>query len=104
MTQVLIVEDSQTQAMEMKLLLEEEGFSTEVAHSGAEGLRLIRNGRPDLVVTDMMMPEMDGLALVEAIRLDFPYLPVVLVTGFGSERAASEALRAGAVGYVPKRD
>jgi len=47
---------------------------------------------------------MDGLALVEAVRHDFPFVPVVLVTAFGSERVAANALRAGAASYVPKRE
>ena len=58
---------------------------------------------PDLVLTDLNMPEMDGLELVGAIRGRFPRVPVVLMTAFGSEEVAIRALEAGAASYVPKR-
>jgi CheY-like chemotaxis protein len=56
----------------------------------------------ELVVTDLEMPEMNGLELVEAMRLDFEHIPAVLVTARGSEELASKALQRGAAGYVPK--
>jgi DNA-binding response OmpR family regulator len=58
---------------------------------------------PDIVVTDMQMPEMDGLELVEAIRARWPRIPVILMTAHGSEELAVKALQRGAASYVPKR-
>ena len=57
-----------------------------------------------MVLTDLNMPEMNGLQLVEAARGDFPAVPVVLMTALGSEEIAVEALQKGAASYVPKRN
>jgi anti-sigma regulatory factor (Ser/Thr protein kinase) len=58
---------------------------------------------PDIVLTDLQMPEMNGLELVTAIKDRFPSVPVILMTAQGSEEIASQALRQGAASYVPKR-
>src|SRR5262249_32527118 len=59
---------------------------------------------PDVVLTDLHMPRMDGLALVEALHAEFPSLPVILMTAFGSEEIAYQSLLKGASSYVPKKD
>ena len=73
------------------------------ARNGREALDAIRQEAPSLVLTDMLMPEMDGLELVEAIREDFPLVPVILMTAYGSEDLAIQALQRGAASYVPKK-
>ncbi len=73
------------------------------AGSGREALEFIGQGVPDLVVTDLRMPEMNGLELVRAIKEQHPSLPVIVMTAYGSEDVALLALQAGAAGYVPKR-
>lgn len=72
------------------------------ADNGRTALDQIEEHHPDLVLTDLNMPEMDGLQLVAAVKQDFPDIPVVLMTAQGSEDIAAEALRAGAASYVPK--
>jgi CheY-like chemotaxis protein len=101
---VLVVEDSPTQARELQFLLEEAGYLAEFVHDGEGALARIHAVPPDLIVTDLIMARMSGLELIEAVRRDFPFVPIVLVTAFGSERVAAQALRAGAASYVPKRD
>ena len=103
MTRILVVEDSLTQAAYLKSKLVAEGFCVTVAHSGAEALDAIGRQPPHLVLTDLLMPGIDGLELVEQIRKQFPRVPTVLITEFGSEEVAAEALQRGAVGYIPKR-
>ena len=103
MARVLVVEDSPTQASDLCFLLEDAGFSVDVAGDGVAALESLRMGSPDLIVTDLQMPRMDGLALVEAVRREFPSVPVVLITAHGSEEIAARALRNGAASYVPKR-
>jgi CheY-like chemotaxis protein/anti-sigma regulatory factor (Ser/Thr protein kinase) len=73
------------------------------AGSGVEALACLRGGGVRVVLADVLMPEMDGLGLVEAVREQFPHIPVVLMTAHGSEDLAIQALRAGAASYVPKR-
>jgi CheY-like chemotaxis protein len=104
MARVLIVEDSPTQAAEIRFLLEDAGFEIEQAGDGLEALEASRRTPPELIVTDLQMPGMDGLALVEAVKKEFPSVPVVLITAHGSEEIAARALRCGAASYVPKRD
>src|SRR3954468_19783564 len=103
-SRVLVVEDSPTQAKEMQFLLEEAGFLAESVHNADGALGRIRAVQPDVIVTDLIMAGMSGLDLIEVVRRDYPFVPVVLVTAFGSERVAAQALRAGAASYVPKRD
>ena len=72
--------------------------------SGREALAALPARLPDVVLTDLDMPEMNGLELVEAVRRDFPAVPVILMTALGSEEIAVEALQKGAASYVPKRN
>jgi CheY-like chemotaxis protein/anti-sigma regulatory factor (Ser/Thr protein kinase) len=74
----------------------------EYAENGREALEFMNDVVPHLVVTDLMMPDMDGLELVTKVRAEHPEVPVILVTGQGSETLALEALERGAASYVPK--
>ena len=103
LSRVLVVEDSRVQAEEIRSILEGHGFVVETAADGLEALAMIRGGPPDVVVTGYRMPRMDGLALVDAVRQDYPFVPIVLIAANGSEAIAAQALRDGAAGYVPKR-
>jgi CheY-like chemotaxis protein len=103
MPRILIAEDSPTQAQQIRFLLEDAGYEVEVAGNGTEALRAAERQVPDLVLTDLEMPEMNGLKLVESIRSTYPQVPVVLMTAFGSEEIAALALQKGAASYVPKR-
>lgn len=102
---VLIVDDSPVDRLVTGRLLAKAG-GWQVAHAGdgEEALAAIAKAPPAVVLTDLQMPKMDGLALVERVREEFPKVPVVLMTGNGSEEIALQALRAGAASYVPKRN
>jgi len=102
MAKVLLVEDSPTQAVEMRMLLEEEHHQVRHAANGQQALDILKGEATDIVVTDLEMPELNGLELVEAMRADYAHIPAILVTARGSEELASRALRIGAAGYVPK--
>lgn len=102
MSQVLVVDDSATDRKLAGRLLEKRGVEVRYAPHGLAALVEIRQERPDIVVCDLQMPEMNGLELVEAVRADFPAIPVILMTAQGSEQIAAEALRRGAASYVPK--
>jgi CheY-like chemotaxis protein/anti-sigma regulatory factor (Ser/Thr protein kinase) len=101
---ILVVDDSQLeQRYVAKLLANHGGWRVAFARHGAEALASVEKEPPAVVITDMQLPVMGGLTLVEKIREKFPLVPVVLMTGTGNERAAVEALRAGAADYVPKQ-
>jgi CheY-like chemotaxis protein len=103
-TSILIVDDSQLEQRYVARLLEAQGgWRISFARNGLEALESIAAEQPSLVLTDMQMPKMDGLTLVEKLRVLHPQVPVVLMTGSGSERVAVEALKAGASDYVPKQ-
>ncbi len=73
------------------------------AADGFEALKVMDETLPDIVLTDLNMPELDGLELVRRLQIRAPNVPVILMTAEGSEDIAAEALRAGASSYVPKR-
>ncbi len=104
MAKVLVVEDSRPQAKHLEGLLVAAGHHVDLAANGAEALAAIAQNIPDVVLTDMQMPEMNGLELVAAVRSACPALPVVMATGDGNEELAVQALRAGAASYLPRRN
>lgn len=105
MQTVLVVDDATLDRRLVGALIEEHvGWSAVFAEDGQDALALIKLQVPDIVLTDLQMPEMNGLELVEAIRRDYSYLPIILMTAHGSEEIAVAALKAGAASYVPKRD
>jgi CheY-like chemotaxis protein len=103
MTKILVVDDS---AVDRRLigglLFQGQQFEIEYAENVADALRFLNESEPDLIVTDLHMPDRSGLELVATVRLEHPGIPVILVTGQGRESLAAEALHYGAAGYVPK--
>jgi CheY-like chemotaxis protein len=103
MPKVLVVDDLATDRCLVGGILESDSIlEVRFASNGVEALAKIRREPFDLVVTDLQMPEMDGLELVDIVRREYPQLPVVLITAHGSEALAVEALERGAASYVPK--
>ena len=102
---ILLVDDSRAaQHLASRLIQAGTGRTVVCANNGSQGLALVDQVRPALVVTDLQMPEMDGIELVKAIRVAHPQVPVVLMTAYGSEASAMQALAAGAANYVPKKN
>jgi CheY-like chemotaxis protein/anti-sigma regulatory factor (Ser/Thr protein kinase) len=104
MQTVLVVDDSQVDRRLVGGLLQKtSNYEIVYACDGKDALERMELDMPDLVLTDLHMPEMNGLELVEAIKAEFPLVPIILMTAKGSEELAVEALRLGAAGYVAKR-
>lgn len=100
---VLIVDDSEVDRRLVGGLLPQGlEWLVEFADNGVNALDKMRLSLPDVVITDLMMPEMDGMELVSTIRVEYPSVPVILITAHGSESLAVEALEQGATSYVPK--
>jgi CheY-like chemotaxis protein len=99
----LVVDDLPIDRLLAGNLLRAAGLRVVFAENGRDAIEKIDDEAPAIVVTDLQMPAMDGLALVERIRNDHPSIPVILMTALGSEDIAAAALRAGAANYVPKR-
>lgn len=81
MHRILVIEDDRSVQTLFEQLLEGEGFSVSLASNGREGLHLAREQMPDLVITDIMMPEMDGLEVIQAIQKMNPILPIIAISG-----------------------
>jgi len=104
MSTVLIVDDSATDRRLAGGLLEHSGeYDVIYSPDGQDALAQLELHVPDMVVTDLNMPEIDGLQLTRTIRQMYPFLPVILMTAKGSEDVAVAALQVGAASYVPKR-
>ncbi|MEJ5368441.1 MAG: sigma-54 dependent transcriptional regulator [Bryobacteraceae bacterium] len=99
---ILVVDDDESLRQVMSMQLEEMGYAALTAASGEEALRLLANEPVSLVITDYRMPGMSGLELLARIRADFPLLPVIMITAFGSIGNAVEAIKAGAFDYISK--
>jgi CheY-like chemotaxis protein/anti-sigma regulatory factor (Ser/Thr protein kinase) len=105
MATILVVDDVALNRHLAGTLLEEHpGWVAAYAEDGRDALAQIKQAIPDLVLTDLQMPEVDGLELVTTIKRDYSFLPVILMTAHGSEDIAAAALKLGAASYVPKKD
>jgi CheY-like chemotaxis protein len=106
MARILVVDDDPQDRELARRCLEAVSETVEVVYAvdGEEAVEAIARSVPDVVLTDLRMPKLDGLQLVEHIRDHYPLIPVILMTALGSEQIAVEALAAGAASYVPKKD
>lgn len=103
MPTILIVDDSELdRRIIAKTLSQATSLQPIFCADGREALKHLELQHPDLILTDMMMPNMDGLELVTAIVNQHPSIPVILITGKGSEDLAVQALKLGAASYVSK--
>ena len=104
MTKVLVVDDSPVDRRLASGILEAvDRVDVHAVESGAAAIAYMQQDIPDLVLIDLIMPEMSGLELVETIRANFPQVATVLMTSRGNEELAIQALLKGAASYVPKR-
>ena len=104
MPSVLVVDDSMMDRhLAVELLRKAPDFTVFEAVDGRDALSKLELHVPDLVVTDMMMPNMNGLELVAEVKEQYPLIPIILMTSQGSEEIAVQALQKGASSYVPKR-
>ena len=101
---VLIVEDEKDILQLVKLYLEKEGYRTVTASTGSEGLAQVRTEKPDLVVLDLMLPEIDGLEICKRLRSapDTAMLPIIMLTAKAEESDTIIGLELGADDYVTK--
>ena len=102
METVLIVDDEKNYPLILSAVLDEEGFETLTANSGREALKILKLSDVDLVLTDMKMPVMDGIKLLERIKETDSDLPVIMMTAHGTVDKAVEAMQKGAYSYILK--
>jgi len=104
METILIVDDEKNYPLILSAVLQDVGYETLTANSGMEALEILNhaNADVDLVLTDMKMPVMDGIELLEKIKAVNPLLPVMMMTAYGTVEKAVEAMQKGAYNYILK--
>ena len=104
MKKIVVVEDNADVREEILAILRFEGFEVRDADNGRHGLELVREWTPDLVVCDVMMPDMDGHAMLEALRADprFRAIPFICLTARAERRDMRTAMELGADDYLTK--
>jgi CheY-like chemotaxis protein len=101
-TKILILEDDQTLQTAYKLLLENEGHDVTAVDNGKEGLEVLKNLQPDLILLDLLMPVMDGMTFLRKLRESGDDTKVVVLTNFDQDKHIEEAQELGAYKYIVK--
>ena len=104
MKKILICEDSPTLINFLKKSLSKEGYEVSTADNGQEALQLARNESPDLILLDLMLPQIDGLKICRMLKFDEKYkdIPIVMFTAKGEESDQQLGYEVGADAYIPK--
>lgn len=102
MNKVLIVDDEQNIRLVLAAMLKKEGYDVVSATDGREALQVLKAGKIDVVVTDLKMPNLDGMGLLNCITEQYPEVPVIIITAHGTVATAVEALKKGALDYITK--
>ena len=102
LNKILVIDDEERLCWALEKGLRQEGYQVITATRGKEGLELIQNETPSLVILDLKMPDMDGLEVLVKAKDLIPKLPVIMITAHGSIDTAIEAMKLGAVDYITK--
>ncbi|GAW28331.1 sigma-54 dependent transcriptional regulator [Carboxydocella sp. ULO1] len=99
---ILVIDDEEHLRWILSKALNKTGYRVLTAATGQEGLKLVSEQMPDLVLLDLRLPDLDGITILKTIKKDQPQLPVIVITAHGTVETAIEAMKAGAVDYLTK--
>ncbi len=101
---VLAIDDHSIVLELLDSILHLKGYALMKAHSGAEGIKMARTGKPDIIILDIMMPDMSGYEVLRALRAapEFARLPILVLSAKGDDSAEEEAMKLGASAYIRK--
>ena len=99
---VLVIDDEQIVLKSCIRILSAEGYDVQIVQTGAEGLRKLADEKFDVVLTDLKMPDMSGMEVLEKVMESYPDMIVIMITGYSTVQTAVEAMKMGAYDYVPK--
>lgn len=99
---LLLVDDELGFAAVMAKRLSRRGIEVATAHTGAQGIQSLRQSKFDVAVLDLKMEDMDGIEVLKIFKLMDPHMPVIMLTGHGSEKSAREGIEHGAYDYLTK--
>jgi two-component system, NtrC family, response regulator AtoC len=99
---ILLVEDKESMAQMLRETLEGAGYRAAIARDGAEGIRRIKEGHYDLVLSDLKLPKRDGIEVLKALKEESPLTPAIVMTAFGTIETAVSAMKQGAFDFITK--
>src|SRR5262245_41349441 len=99
---ILVVDDEEHMLALCESVLRKEGYAVRCTSSGKEALKLLDTNEFDLVISDLMLPDLDGLELLHEVKAQYPSLPYLLLTAYGTVRSAVAAMKEGATDYLTK--
>jgi len=102
METILVIEDKESMAEMLKETLESEGYVVISARDGVDGIRHLKEGKVDLVLTDLKLPKKGGIDILKASREENPLIPVIVMTAYGSVETAVAAMKEGAFDFITK--
>lgn len=102
MKRVLVVDDEESVRTILKQMLEKSEFGIDTANNGEEALLKMKAFKYDLIISDINMPVMDGVALLQRSKELYPALPVVFITAYGKDKVIMEAMKSGLSDYIEK--
>jgi two-component system, NtrC family, response regulator HydG len=102
MKKILVIDDDTDICLLLKRFLSKNNFAVEIANSGKTGLQVLTEFQPDLVMTDFRLGDMDGTQILTRIKEKFPYVPVIIITGYSDVKVAVSVMKSGAYDYVTK--
>jgi two-component system response regulator AtoC len=102
MNRILIVDDELNMRLVLQAMLKKEGYAVTTASDGLEALKIMKDNPMDIVVTDLKMPKLDGMGLLEEVIRGYPSTPVIIITAHGTIATAVDALKKGAFDYITK--
>src|SRR4029079_3996825 len=102
MSNILIVDDEQSYRQLLTLVFEADGHTLRTAAHGREAVEMLQAEPADIIISDVRMPDMDGIGLLSSVRESFPHIGVVLMTAFASVDPARDAFKLGADDFIQK--
>ncbi|WP_320171661.1 sigma-54 dependent transcriptional regulator [Maridesulfovibrio sp.] len=99
---ILVLDDEQNYLLILEALLSDEGYTVTALSDPETGLAYLDESEVDMVITDMKMPKLTGQDVLEHVKKNYPYIPVIIMTAFGSIESAVEAMKIGAFDYITK--
>jgi DNA-binding NtrC family response regulator len=101
-SRILVVDDEMIVCESCRRILEEDGYEVEIALSGKEAFEKMKENPYDIIITDLKMPEIDGMDVLRTFRKEYPDAIIIMITGFSTVETAVEAMKLGAFDYIPK--
>ncbi|MFO0751972.1 MAG: response regulator [Thermodesulfovibrionales bacterium] len=99
---VLIIDDEEIVRISCRRILVPEGYAVETVKSAEEGFALLAGERFDIVLTDLKMPDVDGIEVLRRVKKDWPEVEVIMITGYQTINTAVQAIKLGAFDYLEK--